>query len=318
MSFSIEAPVSQFASDVAEGFSSSQKKIAPRYFYDELGSSLFEAITLLPEYGLTRADERLLREFSPQIAAKTGRLSLVAELGSGTGKKTRHVLQALSRENSPLIYRPIDVSCSALETCERELGDVCEVESLCDDWIEGLAKLSRARSGRHPVLLLFLGSSIGNLDRECMVDFLRSLTFHLHRGDFLLLGADLVKDPEVMLAAYDDPTGVTAAFNLNVLGRMNRELGADFDLRSFAHEVRWNQVQRRIEMHLLSCREQTVSVRSLDQQFYFRAGEAIWTESSHKSTAHELNDYARQAGFDPLATWTDSEWPFAETLWRVR
>lgn len=318
MSAAVKSQLSQFALDVAEGLSGpGQKKIPPRYFYDDLGSSLFEAITLLPEYGLTRADERLLCRYAGQIATKTGPLSIVAELGSGSGKKTRRILDALLQENNTLIYRPIDVSCAALETCQRELGDVCEIKSVCGDWMEGLEQIARERKPEDRLLLLFLGSSIGNLERACIVDFLRSFQVYLRPGDFFLLGADLVNDVDAVLAAYDDPTGVTAAFNLNVLGRINRELDADFDLRSFMHEVRWNHQERRIEMHLLSSRNQSVRVGALDTIFHFRAGETIWTESSHKFTEEELMDYARSSGFQPLATWTDREWPFAETLWRA-
>lgn len=318
MSASLKSHVSQFAVDVAEGLSApGQKKIPPRYFYDDLGSSLFEAITLLPEYGLTRADERLLRRHASEIAAKTGPVSIVAELGSGSGKKTRHVLEALARENKTLVYRPIDVSSAALEACERELGDICEIMPVLGDWIEGVEQVVLRRKRGYPLLLLFLGSSIGNLDRTCTVDFLRSLNFHLRPGDFFLLGADLVKDVDTMLSAYDDATGVTAAFNLNVLGRINRELDADFDLPSFGHEVRWSEPQHCVEMHLLSCREQTVYIGALNKRFHLRAGETIWTESSHKFTEDELGAYARSSGFEPLATWTDTEWPFAETLWRV-
>ncbi len=317
MSASVKLQLSQFAVDVAEGLSApGQKKIPPRYFYDDLGSSLFEAITLLPEYGLTRADERLLCRHAREIAAKTGPVSIVAELGSGSGKKTRHVLEALARENKALVYRPIDVSSAALETCERELGDICEITPVLGDWIEGVEQVVLTRK-RGPLLLLFLGSSIGNLDRKCTVDFLSSLKFHLRPGDFFLLGADLVKDVDTMLSAYDDATGVTAAFNLNVLGRINRELDANFDLRSFAHEVRWSEAQHCVEMHLLSCREQTVYIGALNKRFRFRAGETIWTESSHKFTEEELVAYAHSSGFEPLAFWTDTEWPFAETLWRV-
>ncbi len=319
MSASVHPQLSAFALDVVEGLSlPGQKKIPPRYFYDDLGSSLFEAITYLPEYGLTRADERLLRRHAAQIAAKTGRVSLVTELGSGSGKKTRHVLEALSRTVENVVYRPIDVSRAALESCERELTEICSVKSVRGDWMEGLADVARTRKHEQPLLLLFLGSSIGNLDRQCIVEFLRNIRFHLQPGDFFLLGADLVKDIETMLAAYDDPTGVTAAFNLNVLGRINRELDADFDLRSFAHEVRWNPEERRIEMHLLSCRNQSVEVRALDMSFDFLAGETIWTESSHKFTENELMGYARSSGFEAVATWIDREWPFAEALWRAR
>jgi uncharacterized SAM-dependent methyltransferase len=167
------------------------------------------------------------------------------------------------------------------------------------------------------LLVLFLGSSIGNLDRGEIPGFLRRIRSLLHAGDTLLLGADLVKDVETMLLAYDDPAGVTAAFNLNLLGRLNRELGAEFDLRSFAHEVRWNTAERRIEMHLLSRQNQKVTIAALEAEIAFRAGETIWTESSHKFTAGELDRFARQSGFTPFEMWIDREWPFAEALWRV-
>jgi L-histidine Nalpha-methyltransferase len=167
------------------------------------------------------------------------------------------------------------------------------------------------------MLLLFLGSSIGNLERAEIVEFLRRIRSHLMPGDFFLIGADLVKSPEAMLVAYDDPTGVTAAFNLNLLGRINRELDANFDLRSFAHEVRWDGEQKRIEMHLVSCRDQTVYVRAIDSEFAFAAGETIWTESSHKFTRQDLETYARRAGFTTTAIWEDRDWPFAEVLLQV-
>lgn len=319
MSAIAKPQLSQFALDVAEGLSGpGQKKIPPRYFYDDLGSSLFEAITLLPEYGLTRADERLLKSHSHQIAANLEEVSLVAELGSGSGKKTRHILSGLLQQERPLLYQPIDVSGAALESCVRELADLCPAEPICSDWLEGLETIARRRKKHSErLLLLFLGSSIGNLDRECIEDFLSALNRRMHPGDFFLLGVDLVKDPDVMIAAYDDPTGVTAAFNLNILGRMNRELEADFDLRAFTHQARWNAQSRRIEMHLLSCRHQRVYIRALDLNIDFQAGETIWTESSHKFTERELARYARASGFEILDTWIDREWPFAETLWRV-
>jgi dimethylhistidine N-methyltransferase len=314
----IEAELSQFAQDVAEGLSATgQKKIAPRYFYDDLGSTLFEAITLLPEYGLTRADERLLRAHAGDIARKTGSPRTVAELGSGSGKKTSLILGAIPQHHPPFVYRPIDVSAAALTACEREMAGLCEVKPVCSDWLGGLAEIARGRDGQHPLLLLFLGSSIGNLDRKLIPNFLRNLRSYLLPGDFFLLGADLVKDVDQMIAAYDDPTGVTAAFNLNVLGRMNRELQANFDLRTFVHEVRWNSEERRIEMHLLSCRDQDVFIGALDTKYHFDAGETIWTESSHKFTEEELNQFAQRGGFATVATWIDREWPFAETLWQA-
>lgn len=317
MHASVQPQLSQFALDVAEGLSSAQKKIPARYFYDDLGSALFEAITLLPEYGLTRADERLLKLHGAEIAREIGPVSVITELGSGTGKKTKRILEAISHLHGPSLYRPIDVSSAALAACERELSAVSEVEPVCGDWMQGLATVVRFRQRSEPLLLLFLGSSIGNLDRECMIEFVKQLRSHLRRGDFFLLGADLVKDVNTMIAAYDDPTGVTAAFNLNLLGRMNRELDADFDQRAFAHEVRWNPDARRIEMHLLSCSDQTICVGALETAFDFRAGETIWTESSHKFTTDELNRYAMAGGYSTVKTWIDHEWPFAETLWRA-
>jgi L-histidine Nalpha-methyltransferase len=318
MSACVKSEFSQFAIDVAEGLScEGQKKIAPRYFYDDLGSVLFQAITLLPEYGLTRADENLLRLHAREIISETGPLSIVAELGSGTGRKTRHILAAASRINRQILYIPIDVSRGALAACQRELCDLSEVRPLWSDWTEGLQEIARSRTGSDPLLLLFLGSSIGNLERDGIVDFLQRLRSNLRPGDFFLLGADLVKNVDKMMTAYDDPTGVTAAFNLNVLARINRELDADFDLRSFAHEVRWNSDERRIEMHLLSGRNQVAHIGALDTTFEFRAGETICTEFSHKFTQSELLSYARLSGFTPVEMWVDKGWPFAEALWQV-
>ena len=318
MSSSVAPQLSQFASDVAEGLASAgQKTLAPRYFYDELGSVLFEAITLLPEYGLTRADERLLRLHASEIVAATGALCAIAELGSGSGRKTRHILEAVRRSQQLLIYQPIDVSRTALDVCELALSDVSEVKPVCADWIKGLAEIASSRTGERPMLVLFLGSSIGNLERPEIIDFLRRVRAELRPGDFFLLGADLVKDIDRMISAYDDPTGVTAAFNLNLLARMNGELGGDFDLRSFAHEIRWNSTERRIEMHLLACRNQTVYISALDNAYHFRAGETICTELSHKFTPGELDSYGTSSGFTTVAAWADKEWPFIEALWQV-
>jgi dimethylhistidine N-methyltransferase len=318
MSASAQQQMSEFALDVAEGLSlEGQKKLAPRYFYDDLGSSLFEAITLLPEYGLTRADERLIKLHSKEIAELVGDVLTVSELGSGSGKKTSHIVRSLQSNGQAITYRPIDVSSLALATCEKELGGFCRVAPVCADWLGGLDEISRQRTGDEPMLLLFLGSSIGNLDRLEIPDFLSELRSRLRPNDYLLLGADLVKGRDMMIAAYDDPTGVTAAFNLNVLGRINRELSADFDLRSFGHEVRWNEAECRIEMHLVSFRNQTVTIGALNNRVRFMAGETIWTESSHKFTPGELDQFARTTRFEPVASWNDPEWPFLESLWRV-
>lgn len=318
MSASIQPQLSQFALDVAEGLSRhDQKRIPPRYFYDDLGSALFEAITHLPEYGLTRAEERLLSLRGRQIARETGCVQLVAELGSGTGRKTRHILRALTAAGARLVYRPIDVSTGVLEACERELSPICTVKSVVADWLEGLATIVHSRIDKQPLLLLFLGSSIGNLERSEIPAFFGQLRSYLQPGDFFLLGADLLKDVGRIAAAYNDPTGVTAAFNLNLLARINRELDADFDLRAFAHEVRWDAAERRIEMHLRSKRRQRAYVAAADLLVELRVGETIWTESSHKFTPAELDEFASAAGFKRLGMWVDAEWPFAETLWEI-
>lgn len=308
---------SRFAEDVADGLlRSGQKKIPPRYFYDALGSSLFEAITCLPEYGLTRADNRLLNRYAGRIARVAYAVN-VAELGSGNGSKARSILEALAHQRRSAIYYPIDVSETALAACRSLLSPLADVQPVCADWLDGLKLVSAGRDPGAPLLVLFLGSSVGNLDRREISGFLRSIRLLLRTGDSLLLGADLVKDMDLMLSAYDDPTGVTAAFNLNLLARINRELAADFDLRSFAHQVRWDATERRVEMHLLSCRNQNVYIPALDAHITFRAGETIWTESSHKFTVSELDEFARSAGFLPLQAWVDRDWPFAEALWRV-
>ncbi|MBV9300760.1 MAG: L-histidine N(alpha)-methyltransferase [Acidobacteriaceae bacterium] len=310
--------LSQFALDVADGLGrAGQKEVPPRYFYDDLGSILFEAITLLPEYGLTRADERLLGSHSDAIVSETGPVALIAELGSGSGRKTRYILEAALRRQREVTYRPIDVSASALEACERELSNISEVQPICADWMEGLNEVAQNRATDEPLLLLFLGSSIGNVKRCEIVEFLRHIRWNLRAGDFFLVGADLVKNEQRMIAAYDDPTGVTAAFNLNLLGRMNRELDADFDLRSFVHEARWNSSERCIEMHLRSQRDQVVHVGEPDLRVGFREGETICTELSHKFTQAELISYAHSSGFDPVTMWMDRTWPFVEALWRA-
>ena len=309
---------SELASDVRAGLSKSQKELHSKYLYDELGSALFEAITHLPEYGLTRADERLLHVHAPEIAERVAWPAMAIELGSGTGRKTRPILSALGRAGQEVRYYPIDLSSDALERCKHELVDVATVHPLSHSYLTGLSLAAASRRHEERVLVLFLGSTIGNFERPCAVEFLREVRRRLAPGDALLVGADLVKDTDVMLAAYDDPTGVTAAFNLNVLGRVNRELGGNFDVRQFAHEARWNERERRIEMHLRSRVEQVAVVPGADLTVHLRAGETIWTESSHKFGAAELFSLAERSGFAAIAQWTDAEWPFAESLWMAR
>ncbi|MBV9886538.1 MAG: L-histidine N(alpha)-methyltransferase [Acidobacteria bacterium] len=308
--------VSEFADAVRDGLTKAgQKELPSKYLYDEVGSALFETICVLPEYGLTRADARLLETHASEIVERLPRPISVAELGSGTGKKTRWVLEALSRRQRTFYY-PIEISPSALAACEKELGqiDLVSVVGYEQSYLEGLRAVARGRDSQEHLLVLFLGSTIGNFDREMGEEFLREVRDILRRGDALLLGTDLEKDEETQILAYDDPAGVTAAFNKNLLARINRELGADFDLSQFHHQARWNANERRIEMHLRSMRAQSVTIPAALTRVDFAEGETIWTESSHKYRAADVLAMAKRTGFRCEGQWIDEEWPFAQNL----
>jgi dimethylhistidine N-methyltransferase len=312
-------PQTDFARDVRAGLGKAgQKELSCKHLYDELGTALFEAITLLPEYGLLRADERLLKQYADAILDHVQFPVAVAELGSGTGRKTRWLLEALARRQA-VVYYPVDVSASALLKCRRELFEVAPVTvlGLEQTYLEGLRLVVGRREPELSLLVLFLGSTIGNFERAPAEAFLAEIRCCLKPGDALLVGADLEKPLEQMLAAYDDPTGVTAAFNLNLLARMNRELGANFELRQFRHEARYNQRERRIEMHLVSLDRQEVWIPGADLRVLLEEGETIWTESCHKFSLEELPEMARRMGYVSVAQWVDTDWAFAENLWMV-
>jgi len=292
-----------------------QKELPSKYLYDEVGSSLFEVISFLPEYGLTRADERLLRRHAPDIVERLATPIAVAELGSGSGKKTRWILEALCRRQRTSYY-PIEISHTALAMCARELGDIDSISILGfeREYLDGLLEVAaKRRPGQH-LLVLFLGSTIGNFDRAAGVNFLGEVRHILEPGDSMLLGTDLEKSTAQLTAAYDDSLGVTAAFNLNLLARINRELGADFDLDQFEHVARINCEARRVEMHLRSRRRQAVNIPEAELLVEVEEGETIWTESSHKYSLQEVLKMAHHAGFRCEAQWIDEEWPFAENL----
>jgi dimethylhistidine N-methyltransferase len=280
-----------------------------------LGFALFEAISLLPEYGLTRADERLLRQHAREIVRRVPGRTLVSELGSGSGRKTRWILSALC-QREPVSYYPIEISRAALASCESELSDIesVRVVGVEREYLDGLREVAAQRADGMRLLVLFLGSTIGNFDAGADARFLRELRSVLALGDSLLLGTDLLKPVERILEAYDDRLGVTAAFNRNLLGRINRELDSDFDLRQFEHVARFNQATCSIEMHLRSKARQVVNVRRGGFAVTFAAGETIWTESSHKYTRDEIANLAASCGFRMQAQWMDDEWPFAENL----
>ncbi|HET9219046.1 MAG TPA: L-histidine N(alpha)-methyltransferase, partial [Terriglobia bacterium] len=299
------------------GLSARQKTLPARYLYDELGSALFQAITLLPEYGLTRAEERVLNRCADDIARSLAPVAMVAELGSGSGEKTMRLLKALSCHQPNLAYYAIDVSGRSLEECCRQAQTIpgIRARALEASYLEGLATVRDRRPTSGSLLLLFLGSSIGNFSADEVSGFLKRLRQNMRPGDAFLLGTDLLKPTDKLIAAYDDVAGVTAAFNLNLLSRINRELQADFQVRKFRHEARWNREHKRIEMHLVSLEPQTVTVGAIDCEVFFDAGESIWTEASQKFTAMMLAQLAQETGFAVTAQWIDEEWPFAESLW---
>jgi len=308
--------VSEFAGDVRESLTKpGQRELPSKYLYDEVGSALFETICVLPEYGLTRADARLLEKYAGEIVGRLPSPIQVAELGSGSGKKTRWILEALSRRQKTYYY-PIEISPSALAACAKELGqiDLVSIVGYEQPYLEGLRTVAEGRGEQDHLLVLFLGSTIGNFDRDAGDAFLREMRAILRPGDALLLGTDLEKSVELQLLAYDDPAGVTAAFNLNLLARINREMGADFDLACFRHEARWNSAERRIEMHLRSTCRQTVQIPTASLRVILDEDETIWTESSHKYKAEEISQMAASTGFRCEGQWTDREWPFAQNL----
>ena len=307
-----------FLDDLVEGLSRTPKQISPRYLYDDLGSALFEAITRLPEYGVTRSEEKLLLDCARQMVALLPRRVEVVELGSGSGRKTEIVLRALMQADQLESYTAIDVSEAALEECRRRLqhGLSLDVRTESADYIEGLQRLA-AQRGAVPMVVMFLGSNIGNFGRQAAADFLCGLGETLGGEDSLMIGFDLPKPVDKLLRAYDDPIGLTAAFNKNVLARANRELGCDFNLDDFRHVARWNEAESAVEMHLECLRSHTVRVHGSRRAIRLEREETIWTESSHKYSLPAMRQLGAQCGFVERACEIESEWGFAESIWTL-
>ncbi|HYO90287.1 MAG TPA: L-histidine N(alpha)-methyltransferase [Pyrinomonadaceae bacterium] len=310
--------LTSFAEDVRAGLLSGPRRLFPKYFYDELGSQLFEAICLLPEYYLTRAEDEIIERYAGEIVAEVPGRKRLVEMGSGSASKTRRIIEAILKEQQELLYIPVDISATALETSSRVLLQGyprLSINALAGDYYGGLKALGSTRSQENArTLALFLGSNIGNFDREEARDFLRALRRVLRDGDSLLLGADLKKERDVLEAAYDDSLGVTAAFNLNLLARINRELGADFDLRAFRHFVRYDEEAGRVEIYAKSLRAQVVRIESLGLELRFEEGELIHTENSYKYDMEDLSRLAAETGFAVSRTWLDSMKRFSSNL----
>lgn len=285
-----------FASDVRRGLGSRPYRLPPHWFYDELGSRLFDAICLLPWYRITRAERGLLSRAARAVARDAPRPAFVAELGPGNGEKLTLFLEDLG--DAPHVML-VDISPEALVASTARLAKAGfrHVTAVRGTYEAGLAEIERERPKRGRALVLFLGSNVGNFEPPRAARFLKDVRSALEPGDGLLLGADLVKPAKDLLLAYDDPLGVTAAFNRNVLARMNRELGSDIDLTSFAHRAVWNKGEGRMEMHLVSRHAQTVRVPGARLVVPFRKGESIFTEASYKYVASDLRSRVEAAGF---------------------
>lgn len=308
------APLSPVARAALSGLTTQQRTLPPWLFYDAAGSALFERITELPEYYLTRTERAIFAAHADAIiaAAAGGEILSIAELGAGTAAKTGLLLEAAVRMQSSVGYRPVDVSPTALEMAKRHLETKLSgvlVEPQLADYTREPVLLDTAAARR---LVLYIGSSIGNFSPEDAVRVLRTVREQLLPGDTLLLGTDLVKDEPTLLAAYDDAAGITAEFNRNILHRLNRELGADFDLARFNHQAIWNTAESRMEMHLVSNGQQRVTIG--DVELHFTAGETIHTENSYKFTQKSIVWLLKQSGFTLGLQWLDERAWFAVNL----
>lgn len=307
-----------FARDVALGLTAVQKWLPPKYFYDERGSRLYEKICALPEYYLYQAELEILRTYAAEIYAEIRHLALV-EFGSGNAQKTRQLLTAYERAGKPFRYCPVDISREILQdTANQLLQDFTHLEiyPVHSDFAEEPEVIQALRLERKAVA--FFGSSLGNFTPEESVEFLQRTAAVLGPEDIFLLGIDLKKSLKILVPAYDDNRGVTAEFNRNVLCRINRELGGQFDTQAFEHVAVYNSDKGCIEMHLRSLLSQRVPIVKIEQAISFRKGETIHTESSYKYTMEELRDLAYRANLVLCRTWFDDRRYFAVALFRPR
>jgi dimethylhistidine N-methyltransferase len=307
--------VDSFAKDVVAGLSSNPKTLPPKYFYDHIGSKLFEAICDLPEYYVTRTEFSILQNFADDIAGQFDDNVTIVELGSGNSSKTRLLIEALIRQKGKLHYLPVDISKSILmETSHALLSSYRQlrVSAYISEYFTALRHLQQETF--ESKLILFLGSNIGNFEPEAAVDFLKKTYATMQESDRLLMGADLMKDKSIVEPAYDDSQGITAQFNMNLLTRMNRDLGGNFDLSQFRHKAFLNETLGRVEMHVESLRQQAVTLHQLKREFFFEKGETIHTENSYKFTFPVLKKLAARGGFEIEKTWMDQRKWFSLNL----
>jgi dimethylhistidine N-methyltransferase len=311
--------LNEFADEVRRDLALESKQLQSKYFYDALGSCLFEAICRLPWYGITRAELALLRRHADAILSRFPAPTAVLELGCGSGEKLAIVAEAGAKRGTVQKVQFIDISPTAIEASTRALRRFRQlsVVGYRATYANGLRLVAEHRRDDAATLVLFLGSNIGNLDPPADEEFLSSIRATLRGGDGLLVGTDLVKPEPELLLAYDDPLGVTAAFNKNLLVRINRELGGLFELGTFEHRAIWNAEARRVEMHLVSTRDQIVRIPGARCTVSLRRNESIWTESSYKYEPQRVLALGARAGFTPWAQWVEPEARFALTLFGV-
>jgi len=316
-SVQLDSPI---AAAVSEGLLSRPKWLPSWLFYDAAGSRLFDQITELPEYYVTRTERTILTAKAEEIVQRAaGEQALrIVELGAGSCDKTRLLLRTAVDRQDTVVYEPVDVSASALEEAQQRLENEISgvlVSPRVLDYTRDFA-LEPAYPGERR-LVLYIGSSIGNFEPGEALQLLKNVRASLVPGDAILLGVDMVKDRDVLLRAYNDEAGVTAAFNRNILARINRELGADFDPEAFTHRAVWNRYRSRIEMHLGNQLPQTVKIPALDLRLEFEAGETIHTENSYKYQPGQAESLLRSAGFTPEQTWMDEKGWFSVCLARA-
>ncbi|MCB0581195.1 MAG: L-histidine N(alpha)-methyltransferase [Phaeodactylibacter sp.] len=311
-------PLTAFARDVLQGLSGTPRKLSSRYFYDEQGDKLFQQIMRMPEYYLTDCELEIFERRKEDILRAIGLEQFqLLELGAGDGMKTKVLLRHFLESGADFRYQPIDISPNVLMELEESLRaelPALQVKSLPGDYFKVLHELRGG--GGQPKVVLFLGANIGNYTREEAVSFLRSVAAELNPGDRLLIGFDLKKDPAVVLDAYNDPAGVTAAFNLNLLRRLNRELGANFELQGFKHWETYNPLSGEAKSYLVSRKDQHVFIKALNRSFHFEAWEAIDVELSKKYSISELESLAEQSGFAVQEHFFDRKGYFVDSLWR--
>ena len=322
METSTSPELTTFAEDVLRGLSSTPKQLSSKYFYDDEGSRLFQEIMKLPEYYPTRAEYKLFTEQTEAIGRAftegSEKIDLI-ELGAGDGTKTAVLIEHLLKQNIDFTYSPIDISkeaCDALSEKFNTKFPALKIEPHHGDYFKILDSLKNG-SGRRKVIL-FLGSNIGNFNREQAVDFFRHLRSVMNTDDRIFIGFDMQKDPRVIVMAYDDAAGVTAAFNLNLLRRINRELGADFDLEKYSHYAQYRPVECAARSFLISREKQTVHIAALNRIFEFEQWEPIFMEISQKYTTTMIEELAAESGFETAVTFLDTENFYCDSLWRPR